>query len=88
MYFAKHWQDKNKALEIQSEVHDDTSTFFEVITRWDRNCDHAGFKFNLTVWKWCFCFDYYDTRHWDWDEERWMTPEDYLKELEDDWRNN
>lgn len=35
-------------------------------------CDHAGPKFTLTILGYTVSVGIYDTRHWHFDEERWM----------------
>lgn len=35
--------------------------------------DHAGFKLELGLFTWCFIFNIYDTRHWNYDLGCWET---------------
>lgn len=39
-----------------------------------RHEDHAGFKFELTLFGFTMMFEIYDTRHWNDDEDRWYNP--------------
>lgn len=33
--------------------------------------DHAGFRFEVSLFTWCFTFTIYDTRHWNYAKESW-----------------
>ena len=36
--------------------------------------DHAGFRFELTLFGITMMFEIYDNRHWNYDEDRWYNP--------------
>ncbi len=46
--------------------------------------DHAGLKFNLCIFKFFFEFNLVDTRHWNWQENRWRTKDEAEKDACDE----
>lgn len=61
---------KNKFIEL--EVYKDSSLIslnFNATTRQS----HAGVDFELGLLGYCFHFNFYDSRHWNYEEKRWMT---------------
>lgn len=72
-WIEKSWRiSQNKALEIE-------------LCRWDYNwtligatfdltiygTDHAGLNISFELWGMCFNFNFYDVRHWDYDNNKW-----------------
>lgn len=49
---------------------------FDLYWRFTSRGDHAGLKFYVEAFHWMFEFNVYDTRHWNWGENRWQTKED------------
>jgi len=56
---------KNKSWELQ--IANMADTIFNLTISWTHKCDHAGFRFNLEIYKFMFEFNLYDNRHWDYD---------------------
>ena len=68
---------KHKYIEL--EVYKD-ATLITVSTDFSIRRDHAGFDFELGLFGYNFHFNFYDNRHWNDKEGRWMfyTEEDGL----------
>ena len=63
---------KNKYFELQTEYwKDDKSNIFDFVIRLNKRCDHAGFYFEISIWKLFFAVTIYDNRHWSWDKNEW-----------------
>lgn len=57
--------------------------FFDLIKfsiDWSRKRDHAGFSIELQLIYFFIMFNLYDTRHWNYDEDRFKNEEDLSKE--------
>lgn len=48
-----------------------TNQFIEVYFMLNFNCDHAGIKFNISLFGYTLEYTVYDTRHWDYDNNTW-----------------
>lgn len=62
---------KNKYFEFQTAFwKNNNETIFDLDIHINKKCDHAGFHFDLNVWKFYIGINLYDSRHWDngWDE--------------------
>lgn len=55
---------KHKYVNFQIGWNKESTSIFNVSFRWDKKVDHAGFSFNVNIWKFYFIFDIYDNRHW------------------------
>ena len=44
---------------------------FHLIIRKDKETDHAGFWFNISILGLDFTYRKYDIRHWDWENDTW-----------------
>jgi hypothetical protein len=67
---------ENKAFELQiSRFDPDELIEFDLDLNWQGH-DHAGPRLELTVLGWFFSTKLYDTRHWDYDNNRWATYND------------
>jgi hypothetical protein len=67
---------KNKAFELQiSRFDPDELIDFTLDLNW-RGHDHAGPRFELSILGWFFSLKLYDTRHWNYDKNRWETYND------------
>ena len=67
-FFLKLWGFKG----IESEIlYNKEWSWFEFSLRWNRKCDHAGITFSLEILGLDFNFKYYDSRHWNYKENRW-----------------
>lgn len=65
---------KNKSLEIQLELFSSLSkdTIFEFNLNWTLKQDHAGPRFQLTIFRILyFHIIIYDHRHYDWENDCW-----------------
>jgi hypothetical protein len=70
-YFTKTWRvSKNKSLEIQ--LSKAGKTLLGVAFRWDINTDHAGVMLELNLFRHFFIINFYDNRHWNDDENRYV----------------
>lgn len=59
---------KNKHLEIQFFPSDVNFEFEFVI---HTKGDHAGIRFEITLFEQIFIIHFYDKRHWDWTRDKW-----------------
>jgi hypothetical protein len=66
---------KHKFIEL--EVYK-VSTLLSFTFNWTVRCDHAGLDIELGVFGYCVHFNFYDNRHWNREEGRWMQ---YTEEL-------
>lgn len=48
---------------------------FEFSLRWMRKVDHPGFRFNLSLFFFHFQIMFYDSRHWDSANNRFVDPD-------------
>jgi len=63
---------KNKFYDLQIGYYDKSWTdYFKFNLSWNRNFDHAGFNFEISLWIFYFIFYTYDNRHWCMDCEKW-----------------
>ena len=65
---------KNKSWEFQIATWEDPG--FEFRIKHDFKGDHAGFVFDITIWKLMIAFRVYDNRHWDWEKDCWVDGKD------------
>lgn len=70
MYFTIHLF-KNKYLDFQLSVMEGKTNIFNIHSRWNRMCDHAGIKLTLEIFKLFLNVEIYDNRHWDDDKNSW-----------------
>lgn len=69
-YFRK--LTKNKCLEIVLKKEKEADCIFFNLTELSfRKKDHAGFHWFLIIWPLHFEFNIYDSRHWDYDNNKW-----------------
>lgn len=61
---------KNKAFEFEGGVHEEWS-WFEFIFKLTRHCDHAGLFFNIEILGAWLSFNFCDSRHWNYDQNRY-----------------
>ncbi len=64
---------KNKAIEFEGGIHKEWS-WFELIFKLTRHCDHAGLNFNIEIFGMWLSFNFYDSRHWNYDKNRYYIP--------------
>jgi hypothetical protein len=62
-----------KGLEINLG-HQKQWSFIDFHIKWDRATDHAGFRVEIELFGFYFYFQVYDGRHWNYEQNRWMTP--------------
>jgi len=67
---------KNKTLEVQVELWEEDTCWFDFELSCTRKTDHAGFYLDIVIWRFCFYFSICDNRHWNYDENRWETERD------------
>lgn len=76
VWYTKLWG--NKAVELESYKRDNNGG--DRIKKWDleftrkERISHAGFEISLETPEKTYNFNFYDTRHWDKEEERWIEP--------------
>lgn len=72
---------ENKTLEIEvtKESKSDLSFYISYTTR----TDHAGLKFGIRIYKYDLFFAIADNRHWNYEQDRWMTKENNIEEESD-----
>ena len=54
----------NKYWEIQTERWKEWTSYFNFTLSWNRNTDHAGFRFHIEICGFYLGIDIYDSRHW------------------------
>jgi len=63
---------ENKSMELQIDTREDPSWGnIGASVAWTRKRDHAGFNFDIGLWKWVLYFSIRDTRHWDEENNDW-----------------
>ena len=69
---------KNKSIEIQFGIWEwQNASYFDFSSRWNQKQDHAGLSLMLELFGAHFYFQFYDTRHWDDDNDKWHDPHYY-----------
>jgi len=63
---------KNKNLEIELEYEPKPWSLFNFNCHYTIRGDHAGFRLEISLWKFGICIDIYDSRHWDWKNDQWQ----------------
>ena len=66
---------KNKFIELECYKH---GHIFSFMLNWSIRQDHAGFDIELGLFGYNVHFNFYDNRHWNNEEGRWMI---YTEEL-------
>ena len=61
----------NKFWELQLEKWENWTNYFEFYLKFDRHCDHAGFRFYIEISGYSINFRIYDSRHWDYEKNDW-----------------
>jgi hypothetical protein len=77
-YVVKTWSiSKNKSLELQISKWGNSWTLFGIIISpsWYRS--HSGFLFDITLFNYCMIINFYDNRHWNYEEGRWCRDDEY-----------
>lgn len=80
MYHNWSWKvAKHKAVDIDINVlgSGPIRSILDIDFSWDRKTDHAGVKFHISVLGNYFGVMFYDTRHWDTDNNCWMAHDSY-----------
>lgn len=62
---------ENKYVEVEVWKDSSVINYFDFVFRWSRKGDHAGIVFSVGLLRNCFSSTFYDSRHWNWDENRW-----------------
>lgn len=60
---------KNKFIEL--EIYKDSS-LMSLSLAWTVRQSHAGLDFEIGAFGYCFHFNFYDNRHWNYEQGRWM----------------
>ena len=63
---------KNKSLEIQFDFFNGSVSIFKVYFEINHKCDHSGLHFFIDIWKYSFSFIFYDIRHFDYENNRYI----------------
>ena len=61
-FITGKWFSKHKFWEIQSATFNDID--YGITLRRRKECDHAGTRLEIEFYKWYFCAQVYDSRHW------------------------
>lgn len=64
---------KHKAWELEHTFYD--GLLVDIDFSFKRKCDHAGLNIVLGLFGYAVHFSIYDTRHWDYETNDWMTYE-------------
>lgn len=82
-YIEKSWKlSKNKSLEVQ--LSKAGKSLIGASFRWDVKTDHAGVMFDFNLFRYFFVINFYDNRHWNYDENRYVNY-DNPEEVEKYW---
>lgn len=82
-YIEKSWKlSNNKSLEVQ--LSKAGKSLFGCCFRWDVKTDHAGLFFEISLFRHFFIINFYDNRHWNYDEDRYVNY-DNPEEVEKYW---
>lgn len=73
---------ENKCFSFQVDFY--PRCIFEFEFRLNRKQDHGGFEVNFGIFGLTAMFQFYDKRHWNYDAERYMTPEEVELELKEE----
>lgn len=73
---------KNKGIEAQLMRSEALFGLDLNLCPWGRH--HAGLEFELTVLHLCFNVKLYDFRHWNYEENRWATPEEEAEDAREE----
>lgn len=69
-FWCKSWPTPFKTKFIELELHT-----IEHLAGWNfhlsTRCDHAGLDIQLSLFGVCLHFNFYDNRHWDYDNNTW-----------------
>ena len=68
---------KNKAWELEHTFYD--GMLLDIDFKISRRCDHAGMHLVLGLLGYGIHFSFYDTRHWDYDNNCWKVYEQDLR---------
>ena len=73
---------ENKSFEYQFDNRFSDQPF-EFSLSWTSKQDHAGIRFTFSIYKLFWIeLSLYDSRHWNTDQNRWQSYEDYMKDSE------
>lgn len=82
-YIEKTWKiSKHKSLEVQ--LSKAGNSIIGASFSWDMKCDHAGVMLDLSLFRHFFIINFYDNRHWNYDENRYVNY-DNPEEVEKYW---
>jgi hypothetical protein len=63
----------NKSIEIQLYKCDKMASIFEIeMDTYITGKDHGGIKFSVGLFHFNFSFNFYDHRHWDYENKHWV----------------
>ena len=71
-FWCKAWATPIKNKFIELEVHT-TQSLIGFNFLWSTRRDHAGIDIQLLLIGYCIHFNFYDTRHWDYNKNTWDT---------------
>jgi hypothetical protein len=63
-----------KGMELNLSWNRDFYNYFLFETAWSRRQDHAGFGLMIVIFKFEFDFRIYDSRHWNYEKDRYYLP--------------
>lgn len=70
----KIFKTKHKYYNLQVGLYtekEEQTYVFDSSVGLSRRCDHAGFRFEVSIWNFYFIFYTYDHRHWDYEKGTW-----------------
>ena len=73
--WSRVWATPFKHKFIELELYAKHDTLLEFSFRWTTRQDHAGINLQLCLLGYCFGFNFYDNRHWDYSTGKWITNE-------------
>jgi len=61
----------HKFWEIQLDRWNDWTSYFDFHLSFTRKTDHAGFRFGFDIIGFSFNLEIYDSRHWNYENNKW-----------------
>lgn len=81
LYTVEEPLTENKCYCFQVSKYNDRLFKIGIDLRW-RNRDHGGIEFEFVLLGYTINFNFYDRRHWNYEEGRWMTSEEHRAEID------
>jgi hypothetical protein len=68
-FWNRSWSTPFRHKFVELELHT-TDSIIGFNFLWNVHCDHAGLDIQMSVFGWCVHFNFYDNRHWNYQQCR------------------